>query len=392
MSLEVVAAAVSFRALVREMDVGVMEGGLCVVVAEEMARVEKACAALRAMAAARAADCGAHRERGFNSAEDWLAGAAGSTRHQARSEIETGSRLGGCTQTRRAALEGDVSLSQAEEITRTEQEKPGSELEMIEKARTSTRQQLADACRRRRQEGVDRQQLARSQHAKRCVRSWTDADGMICGQFRFEPVVGVPLVTRFQAEADRLHRQARRTGSTEPWQAHGADALAAMMGGGPVRPYRTKADVVFVVDLATFRHGEHPQTVCHIVGGGPVDPEVVRAMAKDAFLKVVFHDGVNIHTVAHLGRYIPTELRTALEIGNPPEFDGITCSGCGKKFNLQWDHLDPVCAGGLTTYANEDPKCWECHAKKCDEERAAGLYSKPPPPRPELAGSVNDQR
>lgn len=388
MGLEVVAAAVSFRAVVREVDVATMHGGTCALVAEEMARVEKACAALRAMAAARAAGCGAHRERGFSAAEDWLAGAAGTTRNQAKSDIQTGSRLSDCPETKDAALDGDLSLGQAEEITRTEQEKPGSESEMIGKVKSgSTRQQLSDACRKRRQEGVGREELARSQHAKRGARTWTDGDGMICGQFRFEPVVGVPLVSRLQAEADRLHREARRTGSTEPWEAHAADALAAMLRDGGVRPHPTKADVVFVVDLRTFRHGEHPETVCHIVGGGPVDPEVVREMARDGFLKVVFHDGVNIHTVTHVGRYIPAELRTALELGDPPELDGITCSGCGKKFNLQWDHLDPVCAGGVTSYANEDPKCWDCHAKKSDEERAAGLYARATPTGA-CAGSV----
>lgn len=337
MSLGLIGAAVSFRGLVREVDVGVMEGKLCVLVAEEMARVEKACAALRALVAARAADCGAHRERGFNSPEDWLAGASGSTRSQAQSEIKTGSRLEDCPETREAALQGDLSLGQAEEITRTEREKPGL---------------------------------------------WP---------VPLRAVVGVPLVTRLQAEADRRHREARRTGSTEPWQAHAADALAAMMGEEGTKPHRTKADVVLVVDLRTFRHGEHIETVCHIVGGGPVDPEVVREMAKDAFLKVVFHDGVNIHTVTHLGRYIPAELRTALELGDPPEFEGITCSGCGKRFKLQWDHLDPVCAGGVTSFANEDPKCWECHAEKCDEERAAGLYKRPPPMAAH-AGSAEGQR
>ena len=145
MSLGFVGAAVSFRALVREMDVRAMEGTLCVLVAEEMARVEKACAALRAMAAARAADFGAHRERGFASAEDWLARASGSTRSQAKAEIQTGSRLEDCPQTKEAALQGDLSLGQAEEMTRTEQQKPGSESEMINTAKSSTRQQLAEA-------------------------------------------------------------------------------------------------------------------------------------------------------------------------------------------------------------------------------------------------------
>jgi hypothetical protein len=41
-------------------------------------------------------------------------------------------------------------------------------------------------------------------------------------------------------------------------------------------------------------------------------------MAGDAFLKAVAHDGVRIETVAHFGRHISAELRTALELGALP--------------------------------------------------------------------------
>ncbi len=37
--------------------------------------------------------------------------------------------------------------------------------------------------------------------------------------------------------------------------------------------------------------------------------------------------------------------------------------------------VHPVVAGGLTSYANEDTKCWDCHGRKSDAERAAGLYN-----------------
>ena len=76
--------------------------------------------------------------------------------------------------------------------------------------------------------------------------------------------------------------------------------------------------MVFVVDLRTFRTGEHPGSVCHLIGGGPVSPGLVREMAKDAFLKVVFHDGVNIHTVTHIGRRRPPDRRIAGQQLPPP--------------------------------------------------------------------------
>ena len=135
-------------------------------------------------------------------------------------------------------------------------------------------------------------------------------------------------MARVQVEADRRHREARKQGSTEPWEAHAADALAAILAEGfgwsppppapaasgapksasepdseaaaggssaPGKPRaRRRADVVFVVDLRTFRMGEHPGSICHLIGGGPVSPRVVREMARDAFLKVVFLSLIHI--------------------------------------------------------------------------------------------------
>lgn len=152
--------------------------------AEELARLEKACGAVRAMAAARAAACGAHRTAGFSDAEDWLARLTGSSRQQARADLSTGSRLTDRPATKEAAVDGALSLGQADDISRTEREKPGSEEALVAKARVSSRQQLTDACRKRRQEGVDREALAAQQRARRSFRSWVDGDGMQCGQFR----------------------------------------------------------------------------------------------------------------------------------------------------------------------------------------------------------------
>ena len=434
--LTVVSDAVSFRAALRTVEVEVLSGESAALVAEEMARVEKACAALRAMAAARAADCGAHRSAGYADPDEWMARMTGESRAKARSDLATGSRLSDCPKTRAAASDGDLSLGQAEEITKTEREKPGSEEELIGKAKSSSRAELADECRKRRQDGVDREELAARQRARRSFRSWIDGDGMQCALLKLAPVDGVALLARIQTEADRLHREARKAGSVEPWEAHAADAVAAILAAGlgfvvpgvdgvptpapaaespadrdedgasserafddggsspeadadlasagaregagahPVGRPRAprRADVVFVIDLRTFRSGMHPDSICHIVGGGPVPPAVVREMAKDAFLKVVFHDGVNIHTVTHLGRYQRAELRTALELGGPPDFDGVACSVCGNRFKLEWDHVEPIAAGGVTSYANEDAKCWRCHDEKSRREREAGLY------------------
>ncbi len=148
-------------------------------------------------------------------------------------------------------------------------------------------------------------------------------------------------------------------------------------GRGP----NARADLVVVVDLAAYRRGHaHPGETCHIVGGGPVTVGFARDIADDAFLKALAHDGVRIQTVAHFGRHIPAELRTALELGPPPGFDGVSCSlaGCDRRYGLEWDHIDPVAHNGPTSYENLRPTCKPHHWEKTERDRQAGLFEPAP--------------
>ncbi len=184
----------------------------------------------------------------------------------------------------------------------------------------------------------------------------------------------MPFVNRLDAETDRVRREARREGSTDSRDAHAADALARVVrgeGGGTGR-----TDVVLVCDLSAYRRGHaHDGEVSHLVGGGPVPVSSIRVLAEDAFLKVVLHDGVKIDTVKHLGRHIPAELRTALELGPVPEFDGATCSheGCERRYGLQWHHRDPVANGGACEIGNLEPDCTPHHWTETERQRKAGL-------------------
>ena len=191
------------------------------------------------------------------------------------------------------------------------------------------------------------------------------------------PEVGIPLVNRLDDATERIRRSASEP---EPRAAHAADALVALLNGGG-QGKRSSTDMVVVCDLAAYRRGRvHDGEVCHILGGGPVPVSVARRLGQDAFLKAVLHDGVRIETVAHLGRHIPAELRTALELGPPPHFDGVECeeAGCGRRYGLEWDHVDPVANGGPTSYENLSARCWPHHRAKTERDRQAGLLGPDP--------------
>ena len=79
MSAVLLAAAAGLRAVLAGFEPGVWSGADCARVAEELAVTEKACAAARLLAAARAVEAGAHKEQGFSDGAAWLAQQSGST-------------------------------------------------------------------------------------------------------------------------------------------------------------------------------------------------------------------------------------------------------------------------------------------------------------------------
>jgi hypothetical protein len=341
-------------------------------VAEELGRTEKACAAARVKFAARAAACGEHRRRGHAAAPDWMAATSGSSRAQARSELTALEQVEGRPETRDALSAGDISIRQAAAIAAAPAD---CESELLELARGSGLGTVQDRAREHRLEAMDVDALHARQHQAREVSHRIDDDlGMIRIDALLSPEIGVPLVNRLDVETDRTWRAAQRRGEDITRAQAAADAFARMTRADGTRKPRSP-ELILLGDLAAFQRGHtHPGEVSHILGGGPVPVSVLHAHARDAFIKIVLHDGVKIETVLHWGRYRRAELETALSIGTPPRFDGVTCDepGCDRRYGLQWDHVDPVANGGVTSLDNLRPRCRPHHVEKTERDRRAG--------------------
>jgi hypothetical protein len=361
-------AARALREELRAFEPEAYSGTDCAALAEELAQTEKACAAASVRAAARAAGCGT--QRGFGNAIDWLGRISGTSAGQARAVLDTAAALEDCPQTKEAVVAGELSLAQGAEIAKTEAASPGTEVEMVSLAKASSLGVLKDKARSHRLRAMDVEELHRRQRAARELRHWTDDMGMVRLAGALAPEVGVPIVNRLDAETDRIRKVARRRGSDEPRSAHGADALVTMLNNKG-RGKTDRADMVVVWDRS--RAGEGDEGGAHIVGGSPIPIAEARRLAERAFVKGVIHDGKRIETVMHVGRSIPAELRTALELGDPPAFQGLICIDCGKRYGIQRDHINPVANGGVTSYDNLAGRCWECHEKKTEADRQAGL-------------------
>jgi hypothetical protein len=393
MLVELEAACLSLSADLSGLDPGLLSGSECAEVVEVLARLEKRTAAARSRCAVRAKECRAFKERGFPDATSWLAHACGSSSGEARASLSAAAAVASCPATAEALAAGEVSLAQAAEIAKTAKSVAGSEETMLNLASSIGLAGLREEGRRRRWEAEAGEKRHQRQRRERYLRHWVDDYGMTRGSFCLPPEVGVPLVNRIDRETDRLLRAASKTLTTDADDGGGedggalsreqaaADALAALVLGAAGRRRSVRADVVLVCDIEAFLRGHtQDREVCQVIGGGPVPVSVARDVAKDAFIKAVLYHGVEISKVAHFGRYIKAELRTALGLGPPPLFPGVVCDvpGCDRRYGMEFDHVDPVANDGPTCYENLKARCKPHHREKTERDRQAGLLG----PRP----------
>jgi hypothetical protein len=330
------------------------------------ARAEKAIAYGMAALAARVGDAAG------------LARVAGTSVGRARQTIATGRVMSSEPRLAEAVQQCEVSLEQAEVIARTAAVAPNAVDDLVAVARSESFRVLTDRARTVRQEADGGSDLAERQHRSRRLRHWVGDLGMIHIDGALEPHVGVPIVNRLEARARRLARAGRRRGEPdEPFERYLADALPAALesDGGSGRPDRAEMVVLVSYEVARrgwkdVRTGEH----CKIPGVGPVAPQIARRIAGDAFLTGVFYDGTDLRHLKRWSRGTPAAVRVGLQLGDPPEFDGLRCVDCGNRFGLEFDHVHPVAAGGPTALANIEPRCHPCHVRKTNAERAAGLH------------------
>ncbi|HVC14081.1 MAG TPA: HNH endonuclease [Acidimicrobiales bacterium] len=350
----------------------------CIVVSETAARVEKAAEALRLLAGSRAIRAGAHKEMGVADPATWLARQGGTTGREARQGLELAGTLDALPKTKEALLEGAVSVAQAKEIANAASELAGTEEELVEVAKAGDLTRLRDEVRERRLSSTPVGDLHRRQLAARRFRHFRDGLGMVRIEGALPPETGIPLVTRIEREAARAHKEAKRHGSRAPFEAYAADALVAVCtgredGAGTAKGRRPSTELVIVCDLYAWRRGHaHEGEPCQLLGGGPVPVDVAKALADDAFVKAILHDGKAVLEVAHFGRRYTAALRTALDVGPVPAFSGRACARCGRTFGLERDHEVPIAQNGPTSYGNVQDLCYPCHAEKTEQDRKAG--------------------
>jgi hypothetical protein len=312
-----------------------------------------------------------------------LAWVTGTSVGRAKETVATGKVLGGSEPLGDALKHGDISLDQASEIAKAEESAPGVATELLGVAQKDSFHVLRERARKAKLEAEQHKGLAERQRATRSARSYSDELGMVHIHMELEPYVGAPIVARAEAEAQRLARRAKAGGKREPFECHLADAYVALLAGsGKGRAKRPELVVLVSHEVAKrgwrdVREGEGE--VCKIPGLGPVSPQTAREIAEDAFLNGMFYDGVDLRNFKRWSRDPSVEVRTALELGEPPRFDGVLCVDCGNRFRTEFDHVEPRVALGPSSMGNLKPRCFDCHQVKTERDRKAGKL-KPPEP------------
>jgi Domain of unknown function (DUF222)/HNH endonuclease len=319
---------------------------------------ERVCGAMKALLARRVDETGAWRKDGHRSAAHWVAEATGATVGAATRTLETARALEQLPDTDAAFRAGKLSDVQAAEIASTAVADPEAEAELLAAAGSTSVKGLRDRCREVRAGAEpDDEAWARRLHETRRAHKWSDPDGAYRFEGRMAPDAGARFDAAWEAQIDRIFREARRAGRHEPRAAYAADALVALASEGPCKPVEVR---VTVDSVALARGRTAAGERCEIDRVGPVPVTTARALLDDASVSVLVRDGDDITAVSSPKRVIPMKLRRALENRYP------TCGvkGCANDQFLEIDHIVPLADGGRTELANLWRPCSHHHHLK----------------------------
>jgi Domain of unknown function (DUF222) len=346
------------KATARALDPPCVDGRDAAALLEIVSEGERVCAAMKALMARRVDETKVWRQGGHRSAAHWVADATGETVGAAARTLETARALDALPATDAAFRAGQLSEVQAAEITSTASADPGVEAALLATAGATSVKGLRDRCREVRAGAeADDQAWARRLHETRRAHKWNDPDGAYRFEGRMAPDAGARFDAAWEAQIDRIFREARRAGRHEPRAAYAADALVALAREGPCKP----VEVRVTVDRAALARGHTAAGErCEIDRVGPVPVTTARALLDDASVAVLVRDGDDITAVSSPKRVIPMKLRRALEARYP----ACGVKGCANDQFLQIDHVVPIEDGGEASIHNAWRICSHHHHLK----------------------------
>ena len=311
--------------------------------------------------------------QGAKSVSEWLSIETDCAHYEAQSVVVLANQLQHLPVTQAALRNGSLSGTQAVEVARGAIVAPNTETQLLNLAQHATVRDLRDATSRVVAAATDEAERHRQVHQSRYLKSWTDLDGSFNLKARMTVANGALVMAALKPLQDEVFKAARKSGAHERPEAYAADALIALCekannassrpahGVSEAKTRRPHAVINIRVDIDALKRGhtEHGE-VCEIAGVGPIPVASATEYLGEAFLKLLVVDGVDIKTVAHMGRAIPAALRTAVE-----ERDRVCqVPTCDMSLGLEIDHIVPFAEGGAASLENLVRLCKRHHLQK----------------------------
>jgi Domain of unknown function (DUF222) len=231
---------------------GALDGRRAAQLFDDAARAERLCTSIKSRLARRVEETRVWREGGHRSAAHWVADTTGETVGAATRTLETARALEKLPDADAAFRAGELSATQAAEITSAAGADPSAEGALLATAAGTSVKGLRDEARRVRAGAeADDRAWARRLHMERRAYKWSDPDGAYCLNSRMAPDAGAHFDSAWEAHIDRIFREARQAGRHEPRSAYAADALVALATEGPCKP----VEVRVTVDSAALARG-----------------------------------------------------------------------------------------------------------------------------------------
>ncbi|MSO79380.1 MAG: HNH endonuclease [Acidimicrobiia bacterium] len=354
------------RAGVAELDADLLDGRQARRLVEQFAAARKLVDAGTTLAVQRVKVTGAWAGGYHRDAATWLASLAGTSIGAARATLDTAEKVVELPATQAAMRSGRLSSAQANEVAAAASADPDAERELLRSAERDGMKTLKDRCARTRA-AARTDEMANYERIRRdrSIRHFEDPDGTGRIDVRGPVDATARIMAQMVPFEKELFAAARTTGEYERPEAYAFDALVAMADASigeraPAKASGSDTTVVVRLDVAALRGWTEPGEVCEIVGTGPIPVAVALRMAHDAFIKAIVTDGVDVHSVVHLGRKPPAVLETALA----ELYSQCVVEGCDVSRHLENDHNVPWSEGGPTRLSNLNPLCKYHHRYK----------------------------